>query len=149
MKTSFRLSFAVAVLFLSAPAFTQEIRGYQPQRLSGSDNTALTRPLPSAHKFWDRTNWVLYGAAATAAAADFSTTRHAVAHGGRELNPLAQPFAGSDAGFAAYKVASLGSYLGLSYLFHRKGWHKLERFVPVIAIGADSTAASLNRKRSF
>ncbi len=109
----------------------------------------LTRSLPSGHKFWSRINGVLYGAAATAAAADFWTTRHAVSHGGRELNPLARPFAGSDALFAAYKVGSVGSYLGLSYLFHRKGWHKLERFVPVIAIAADSTAAVLNRKRSF
>ncbi len=72
-----------------------------------------------------------------------------MANGGHEKNPLARPFAGSDATFAAYKAANVGGYLGLSYLFHRKGWHQLERILPMVAISTDGAAAGFNLKVNF
>jgi hypothetical protein len=101
------------------------------------------------HKFWDRKNILLHGTAAAAAAADFWTTRRAITRGSRELNPLARPFARSSAAFAAYKAGSWGTYLSLSYLFHRKGWHRLERILPVVAISTDSATVGFNLKRTF
>lgn len=101
------------------------------------------------HKFWDQTNIVLYSATAAAATADFWTTRHAISNGGRELNPIARPFAGSDASFAAYKASSVASYIGVSYLFHRAGWHKLERVFPVVAAASDGTAVGFNLRVNF
>jgi len=98
------------------------------------------------HKFWDHRNILLHAAAAGAAAADFWTTRRALSRGSLERNPLARPFAQTDAGFAAYKAGSWGTYLGLAYLSHRKGWHRLERVLPFVAITTDGTAVGINLK---
>ncbi len=101
------------------------------------------------HKFWDRKNILLHSAAAAAAAADFWTTRRAISRGGRELSPLARPFAGGSAAFAAYKAGSWGTYLGLSYLFHRKGWHRLEHIMPAVEIATDGAAVGFNLRGAF
>ncbi len=106
------------------------------------------RAEPAQHGFWDRKNLILYGAAAALAAGDFWSTRRSMSRGGRELNPLARPFAGSDAGFAAYKAGNLGAYVAVGYLFHRKGWHRLERFLPFIAICTDGAAVSSNLRQT-
>ncbi len=133
-------SFLIAIFvcgFLALPA-------------SAQDEIVSQESFPSAtHEFWDRGNITLYSAAAAAAAADFWTTRRVMANGGHEKNPLARPFAGSDATFAAYKAANVGGYLGLSYLFHRKGWHQLERILPMVAISTDGAAAGFNLKVDF
>jgi hypothetical protein len=112
---------------------------------------ALLQPFPreSHHQFWDRKNILLHGGSAVAAAADFCTTRRTIARGGHELNPLARPFAGSNASFAVYKAGSWGTYLGLSYFFHRRGWHRLERILPLLSMSTDGAAIGFNLKRSF
>lgn len=116
---------------------------------SGVPASAQERPNLGEHKFWDRTNILLYSTTAAVATADFWTTRRAISRGASELNPLAEPFAGSDGAFAAYKLATLSGYVGLGYLFHRKGWHSLERAAPVVAIATDGTAAALNLRIAF
>ena len=131
VKAQFLLKLALAWLLLIVPAFAQEQGEY------------------SDRKFWNRTNIMLHSATAAAAAADFYTTRRIVSCGGRERNPLARPFAGSDGAFAAYKAASWASYLGISYLFYRKGWHRLERMFPLVAISADGTAVGFNFRLIF
>jgi len=131
MKGHFVLKLVLAWLLLIVPAFAQEQGEY------------------SDHRFWDRTNIMLHSTTAAAAIADFWTTRRIVSCGGRERNPLARPFAGSDGAFAAYKAASWASYLGISYLFHRKGWHRLERMFPLVAISADGTAVGFNFRLIF
>ena len=119
------------LLFIAAPVRAQE------------------EPRHREHKFWDRTNTMLFGATAAAAAADFWTTRHLVSRGARELNPIARPFAGSDAAFAAYKASSVASHVGLSYFLHRRGRHKLERVLPIVAVSIDGTATSFNFRYVF
>ena len=100
------------------------------------------------HEFWERNRRVVYTAAA-AAAADFWTTRRNISRGAVERNPLARPFAESDAMFAGYKVASVAGFTTLSYVFHRRGWHKAERILPLIGITADVTAVGLNLNFRF
>ena len=101
------------------------------------------------HRFWDGKNKLLYSAAAAAAAADFWTTRRAISRGAREMNPIARPFAGNDAAFAAYKAGNWGTYLALGYVCHRQRWHRLERILPLISISFDGTAAGLNIRKPF
>ena len=101
------------------------------------------------HKFWDHKTKFLFGSAAALVVADVWTTRRIISRGGHEFNPMARPFAGSDAAFAAYRASSWGVYLGLSYLCHRKGWHRLEIIVPAVLISIDGAAVANNLARVF
>jgi hypothetical protein len=94
----------------------------------------------SAHKFWDRQNRVLFSAVAAFCAADFTVTHMNLANGGRELNPVVRPFAGSTPALAANFVGQTAGAVGLSYFFHRTGHHRLERMTPVANIAASAFA---------
>jgi hypothetical protein len=96
------------------------------------------------HRFWDRDNGILFAAVGASAAADFWVTRSNLAHGGRELNPVAGMFAGSTAGLAINFAGETAGSIGLSYLFHKTGHHKLERAVCLINIGSSATAVSFD-----
>jgi hypothetical protein len=100
-------------------------------------------PVPLAaeeHKFWDKENTALFATVAAFSAADFAVTRNNLSHGGRELNPLTQPFAGSTAALAANFAGETAGVIGVSYMFHRTGHHKLERLTPIINFGMSAFA---------
>lgn len=87
------------------------------------------------HKFFDTTN-VVWTAVETAALTvdGFSTQRSLkTVPGAYEADPIARPFVdrgwpGQIAGGALF----IGADLGLRYLLHRKGHHRLERWIPLI-----------------
>jgi len=95
---------------------------------------------PAPHRFWDRENSVLFVAVAASGAADFCVTRANLANGGRELNPVARMFTGSTPALAANFTLETGGVVGVSYLFHKTGHHKLERLTSVVNIGASGFA---------
>jgi len=92
------------------------------------------------HRFWDRDNTILFAAVGASAAADFCVTRSNLAHGGRELNPVTRVFAGSTAGLAFNFVGETAGSIGVSYLFHKTGHHKLERVTSFVNIGVSAGA---------
>jgi len=98
--------------------------------------------LPEAprHKFWDRENRVLFAAVAASSTADFAVTYTNLQSGGRELNPVTRVLSGSTAGLAVNFAGETAGVIGLSYLFHKTGHHKLERLVSMTNIGASSVA---------
>lgn len=94
------------------------------------------------HRFWDKKNTALFATVAAFSAADFAVTRDNLSHGGRELNPLTRPFSGSTAGLAANFAGETAGVIGVSYLFHRSGHHKLERLTPLVNFGASAFAVT-------
>ncbi len=100
------------------------------------------RVAPEQHKFWDAENTVLFSTVAAFSAADFVVTRDNLSHGGRELNPLTRPFAGSTAALAANFAGETAGVIGVSYLFHKTGHHKLERLTPIVNFGMSAFAVS-------
>lgn len=110
----------------------------------------MTRALPSNpvrvvredHKFWDAKNTALFATVAAFSAADFAVTRDNLSHGGRELNPLTRPFAGSTAALAANFAGETAGVIGVSYMFHKTGHHKLERLTPIVNFGMSAFAVS-------
>ena len=100
------------------------------------------RLAPEQHKFWDAENTALFSTVAAFSAADFVVTRDNLSHGGRELNPLTRPFAGSTAALAANFAGETAGVIGVSYLFHKTGHHKLERAVSLVNIGSSVGAVS-------
>ncbi|MCI0624407.1 MAG: hypothetical protein L0387_22640 [Acidobacteria bacterium] len=85
--------------------------------------------------------WALAGAGHSAAAFDAYASRRAIQTGrGRELNPLMQPFANSNAlYFATQAQPALLDFVGLHLLHSNKRWMRRLWWVPQVA----GTAASL------
>jgi hypothetical protein len=100
------------------------------------------RLAPEEHKFWDKENTALFATVAGFSAADFAVTRDNLSHGGRELNPLTRPFTGSTAALAANFAGETGGVIGISYMFHKTGHHKLERLTPMVNFAASAFAVS-------
>jgi hypothetical protein len=158
-----RINGLILLLLLSVPAFAQEVSlanlndgplnsdtvNSSPANPSSGNAGAtapslvLAAPLPEApeqHKFWDNENRALFVTVAALSAADFAVTRSILHNGGRELNPVTRLFSGSTAGLAANFAGETAGIVGLSYLFHRTGHHKLERITPMLDIASSSFA---------
>ena len=147
----FKPKAALLLLFLSvgAPALAQRasLALLQPKAIEAAfvrPVEPVTLPEAPSHKFWDRKNSVLFAATAALSTADFIATRNNLQNGGRELNPVSRVFAGSTAGLAVNFAGETVGVIGVSYLFHKSGHHKLERAVTILNIGASATAVSFD-----
>jgi hypothetical protein len=124
----------------------QELLPDTPQPASDAVQPA-TMPAPpniaiAEHKFWDKENIALFAASAAMSAADFTVTRQNLQSGGRELNPIVRIYGRSTAGLALnFSSETLGG-IGLSYIFHRSGHHRLERAVSMFNIGTSIGAVT-------
>ena len=98
--------------------------------------------VPARHRFWDRENSVLFVAVGALATVDFCTTRANLASGGRELNPVARVFASSTPLLATNFALETTGNIGLSYLFHKTGHHKLERITSFANISGSAAAVT-------
>jgi len=95
-----------------------------------------------SHRFWDKTNIVLFTAVGAASAADFTVTRANLQSGGRELNPLVRMWGTSTPGLAANFAAETASVIGISYVLHKTHHHKLERIFTMLNIGSSAGAVA-------
>ena len=117
-----------------------------PRPSSVSDSLLESAPLPE-HHFFDRTNLALHGWNLAAETYDAITTRRTL--DGRpihELNPFGALFVNH--GWGGQAVFSYGFGVGgpllASYLLHRTGHHKMERWVTAINALGSTTAGSWN-----
>jgi hypothetical protein len=97
---------------------------------------------PLEHRFWDRQNRTLFAMNAALAGADFAITQRNLNHSGKELNPLTRMLSGSTPGLAANFAMETGGVIGVSYLFHKTGHHKLERMTSCVNLSASAFAVS-------
>jgi hypothetical protein len=104
--------------------------------------TTILPAVPERHRFWDRENTILFTASGAMATADFFVTRQNLASGGRELNPITRVMAGSTPALAANFAIETGSFMGVSYLFHKTGHHQLERMTSCVNIGGSAGAVA-------
>jgi hypothetical protein len=104
----------------------------------------VTTPFPgqTAHPFWDRQNRTLFAVNGVMAGADFLVTRRNLGSNGKELNPVARMFTGSTPALATNFAMETGGVIGISYLFHKTGHHKLERVTSYVNLGASAFAVS-------
>ncbi len=97
-----------------------------------------------SHRFWDRENAILFAAAGGMATADFFMTRANLQSGGRELNPITRVFAGSTPTLALNFGLETSGVMGMSYILHKTGHHKLERMVSLVNIGSSAGAVAFD-----
>jgi hypothetical protein len=121
----------------------------QPAAMSPSPLLQPVKPAslpeaPSHSRFLDRENSFLFATSAAFSAADFVVTRDNLRGGGQELNPVTRVFSHSTAALAVNFAAETAGVVGISYMFHKTGHHKLERYVSMLNIGSSAAAVSFD-----
>jgi hypothetical protein len=150
-----RAAVLLAILALCQPAVCQEVSAallrpvaIQPSAMEPvavvKASQPATFPEVDRHRFWDRENSVLFAASAAFSAADFIVTRDNLRNGGQELNPVTRVFSGSTTGLAMNFAGETAGVVGLSYIFHKTGHHRLERAVSMLNIGASAGAVTFD-----
>jgi hypothetical protein len=142
---------AAVFLVLCSPAMAQQVsfallpppKAIEPAAFVKSAEPVTPAEAPS-HRFWDRENSVLFATNAAFCTADFVVTRNNLRNGGQELNPFTRVFAGSTAGLAMNFAGEAVGVVGVSYLFHKTGHHKLERAVSLLNIGSSAAAVTFD-----
>jgi hypothetical protein len=93
------------------------------------------RPVATpVHRFWDRTNILLFSGIAVVRGMDYASTRNFQARGRQEIL-LSDEVVNNSAGFAALEAAGTMTSVGISYILHRTGHHTLERWMSIGHIG--------------
>jgi len=108
-----------------------------------SPSTLPAEPKPAAHRFWDQTNDWLFAGVLGARFLDFASTLNARRRGLNEVL-LNNQVVDNHGAFAAIEFAGAATSVGVSYLFHRAGHHRLERWTSIVHIGVTVFGAARN-----
>jgi hypothetical protein len=117
-----------ALLLLSSLAFAED-----PPK-PGAAVIPVAPAAAPAHRFWDRENILLFSGVAVFRGLDYASTRNFMARGRTEVL-VPDDVVNNSAGFAGLEAAATMTSVGISYIFHRTGHHKMERWVSIGHIG--------------
>ena|SRR5215471_13867190 len=101
------------------------------------------KPEIPAHRFWDRTNVLLFSGVSVFRGLDYASTRNMQARGREEIL-LPDDVVNNSAGFAGLEAAASATSVGLSYWMHRTDHHKLERWVSIAHISVTAVGVARN-----
>ncbi len=131
---------AVACLLCSTFAFAQD-QSKTPAAPEPAKNPASAPPKP--HRFWDKENDWLFAGVGASRTLDYFSTLNFRSRGDHEVL-LSNALVDNHAAFAAVEAGATGLSIGVSYLFHHYGHHKLERWVSIVHITAATIGAAHN-----
>jgi hypothetical protein len=126
-------------LYAQEPSPAETAHYGQAARSQSSKTTIL----PIEHRFWDKENDLLFAGVAAARTLDYFSTLNMRRRGRQEIFLTNEPV-DNHAGFAFIEVGATGVSIGASYIFHRYGHHKLERWTSIVHIGLATTGAVRN-----
>jgi len=95
------------------------------------------------HRFWDKKNDWLFAGVGGARTFDYFSTLNLRRRGDQETL-VTNDLVDNHAAFAAVEAAGTGVSIATSYLFHRYGHHKLERWTSIVHFGLATTGAVRN-----
>ena len=128
---------ALGLCLIVSPALgmADEDSPSSPQREShpGPQQSAPPDATVSPHRFWDATNSVLFLGVAGGRALDYVSTEQMRSRGVNELL-LSNQIVDNKPLFVAIEAAGTAASIAVSYLFHRSGHHKLERWTSIVHI---------------
>jgi hypothetical protein len=113
----------------------------EPARVSSPARQAS--PPQATHRFWDRTNDLLFAAVGAGRALDYSSTLNLRRRGVDEIF-LTNSIVDNHPLFAGIEAAGTAASIGVSYLFHRTGHHQLERWTSIVHFGVATGGAARN-----
>src|SRR3984893_12420475 len=139
------IGFVTFLLFVctARPLYSQEpwrARAADIGRQVGGPQSWKTTILPIEHRFWDKENDLLFAGVAAARTLDYFSTLN-MRHRGRQEIFLTNDAVDNHAGFAFMEAGATGVSIGASYIFHRYGHHKLERWTSIVHIEIATTGA--------
>jgi hypothetical protein len=150
--TFLRKSLCIFVLAFLATICCDVMRAQEPPPPSSATApptpAAKPTPVPSktlldTHHFWDKENgWLFAGVAASRTLDYFSTLNFR--RRGRQEVLLTNDLVDDHAAFAFVEAGGTGLSIGLSYVFHHCGHHKLERYTSIVHIGLATSGAIRN-----
>lgn len=108
-----------------------------------SAGSSLPSAAPPVHKFWDRENDLLFAGVGAARGLDYASTLNLRRRGLNEAL-LNNSIVDDHPAFAAIEAAGTAASIGVSYLFHRTGRHRLERWTSFVHIGVAVGGAGRN-----
>jgi hypothetical protein len=102
-----------------------------------------TPPAPYVHSFWDHENDWLFAGVAAGRALDYASTLNLRRRGINEVF-LTNSIVDNHPLFASIEAAATGASIGVSYIFHATGHHRLERWTSIIHFGVATGGAIRN-----
>jgi hypothetical protein len=132
----------------SAPSAPQPAAGAAPADQQNAPATPqapkpTTPPAPYVHSFWDRENDWLFAGVAAGRAFDYASTLNLRRRGINEVF-LTNSIVDNHPLFASIEAAATGASIGVSYIFHATGHHRLERWTSIIHFGVATGGAIRN-----
>jgi hypothetical protein len=120
----------------NAPAKPQPVERATPpeQKKTAEPAPIPSLPVPGEHSFWDRENDWLFGAVGAGRALDYASTLNLRRRGINEVF-LTNSIVDNHPLFVGIEAAATGASIGVSYIFHRTGHHRLERWTSAIHAG--------------
>jgi hypothetical protein len=100
-------------------------------------------PFVPTHRFWDRTNILLFSGVGVFRGLDYASTRNFMARGREEIL-LPDDVVNNSAGFAGLEAAATATSVGLSYWMHREGHHKIERWISIVHLSVTAFGDARN-----
>ncbi len=126
----------LALVMAAAPArlLAGQRRNQAQSQAKPPVETQPRQLVESPHRFFDKTNLMLFAGVAAVRALDFTSTQH-FRHNGHNEVLLTNSIVDNKPLFAGIEVAGTALSIGVAYWLHRTGHHKLERWVSVVHIG--------------
>ena len=100
-------------------------------------------PLRQQHRFWDKENAWLFAGVGASRTFDYFSTLNLRRRGDQEIL-VTNDLVDNHAAFGVVEAAGTGVSIGASYLFHRYGHHKLERWTSIVHFGLATSGAVRN-----
>ena len=113
------------------------------QAVASADPISVPSAPTPQHRFWDRKNILLFSGVAVFRGLDYASTRNFEARGRQEVL-IPDDIVFNSAGFASLEAAGAATSVGISYIFHRTGHHKMERWVSIGHIGVTAFGVGWN-----
>jgi len=120
----------------NAPSAPQPAGSAAPgdQKKAAEAAKASNFPEPGEHSFWDRENDWLFAGVGAGRALDYASTLNLRRRGINEVF-LTNSIVDNHPLFAGIEAAATAASIGVSYIFHRTGHHRLERWTSAIHAG--------------
>jgi hypothetical protein len=126
-----------------SPAPTQTGGTSTDQKKTAEGRTpADSLPAPN-HRFWDRENDLLFAGVGAGRGLDYASTLNLRRRGIDEVF-LTNSIVDNHPLFAGIEVSATAASIGVSYIFHRTGHHRLERWTSGIHFGVAVVGAARN-----
>jgi hypothetical protein len=114
-----------------------------PEGVAPASERNQTKKPTQEHRFWDKKNTWLFAGVGAARTLDYFSTLNLRRRGDQEIL-VTNDLADNHAAFAVVEAAGTGVSIGASYLFHRYGHHKLERWTSIVHFGLATGGAVRN-----